>query len=112
MIIAFSNIYNMDDVKRLTQIYKNNISVSLSFLPFVSSFQPIKSQKNIIIFFMMFSVGLYYNHYVVEPLGHELRTNMNTNALKIVPFQFVYLSFLSFIASLHHTKSPKCSKLF
>jgi hypothetical protein len=84
----------MDNVKRLTQMYKNNISIYSSFLSSVASFQPIKSQKYTMIFFIMSPVGLYYNHCVLESFGHELRTYMNTNALKTVPFQLVYLCFL------------------
>jgi hypothetical protein len=33
---------------------------------------------------MMYSMGLYDNPCVFEPSGHELRTNINTNALKTV----------------------------
>jgi hypothetical protein len=41
----FSNLYNRDNVERLTQVYKNNISVYSTFLLFVASFQLIKSPK-------------------------------------------------------------------
>jgi hypothetical protein len=61
---------------------------------------------------MISSVGLYYNHYVLEPLGYELRTNINTDALKTVHFQLLYSIFLSFIASFCHIKSLKSSTLF
>jgi hypothetical protein len=64
------------------------------------------------IFFMISSMRLYYNHSVSEPFGLELRTNMNINALKTVHPELLNSSFLSFIASLHHIISPKCSKLF
>jgi hypothetical protein len=43
-------------------------------------------------------MGLYNNCCVLEPLGYELCTKMNTNALKTV-LMLVYLDFLSFVAS-------------
>jgi hypothetical protein len=57
-------------------------------------------------------MGLYHNIFMLEPLGRKLRTNMKTNALKIVLLMFVYSSFLSSVASFQHIKSPKCTKLF
>jgi hypothetical protein len=102
----------MDNVERLTQMYKNNISVYSSFLSFVASFQLINSPEYTMIFFMISSMGLYYNHCVPEPFGLKLRTNKNTNALKTVHLELLNSSFLSFIASLHHIISPKCSELF
>jgi hypothetical protein len=44
-------------------------------------------------------MGLYYNCCVLEPLGYELCTKMNTNALKTELLMLVYLDFLSFVAS-------------
>jgi hypothetical protein len=102
----------MDNVERLIQMYKINFSVYSSFLSFVASFQLINSPKYTMIFFMISSMGLYYNHNVSEPFGLELRTNMNINALKIVQLELLYSTFLSFIASFHHIISPKCSELF
>jgi hypothetical protein len=64
------------------------------------------------IFSMIPSMGLYYNHCVLDPFGHELRTNMNINTLKSIPFQLVYSSFLSFVSTFRDNKSPKCTKLF
>jgi hypothetical protein len=61
---------------------------------------------------MMYSVDLYHNLCLLEQLGHELRTNMKTNALKTVLIILIYSSFQSFVASSHHTKSPKGTKLF
>jgi hypothetical protein len=44
IIILCSNLYNTNDIKKLTQMYKNkNISVFSSFISFVASFQHIKS---------------------------------------------------------------------
>jgi hypothetical protein len=102
----------MDNIERLIQMYKNNISVYSSFLSFIASFQLINSPKYAMIFFMISSMGLYRNHCVLEPFGHELCTNMNTNALKNVHLELLYSSFQSFIASFHHIKSPKCSMIF
>jgi hypothetical protein len=39
---------------------------------------------------MIYSMGLYDNLTVFKPLGHELHTNMNTNALKPVLIALVY----------------------
>jgi hypothetical protein len=64
------------------------------------------------IFFTISSMGLYYNHCVLDPFGHELRTNMNINTLKTVLFHLVYSSFLSFVSTFRDNKSPKCTKLF
>jgi hypothetical protein len=100
----------MDNVKRLTQIYKNNISVYSSFLSFVAKFQLIKSPKYTMIFFMISSLVLYYNHCMIDPLGHELRTNMN-NTLKIILLQLVYSSFLAFLSPFRDNTSPKCTKV-
>jgi hypothetical protein len=61
---------------------------------------------------MMYSMGLYDNLCVLEPLGYELRTSMNINALKTVFLMSVYSYFLSFVASIHHIKLPKCANLF
>jgi hypothetical protein len=91
-------------------MYKNNIIVYSSFQSFVALFQLIKSPKYTMIFFMISSsMGLYYNHCMLEPFGHELHTNMNTDELKTVHLQLLYSRFLSFIASFCHIKSPKCS---
>jgi hypothetical protein len=38
---------------------------------------------------MMSSMGLYNNYYVLEPFGHKLRTNKNTNSLKTVLLELV-----------------------
>jgi hypothetical protein len=57
-------------------------------------------------------MGLYDNHCVFEPLGHELRTNMNSNVLKTVLLTLVYSCFLSFVASIQHITTPKCTDLF
>jgi hypothetical protein len=46
-------------------------------------------------------MGLYDNLTVFKPLGHELHTNMNTNALKPLLLTLVYSYFLSFVASIH-----------
>jgi hypothetical protein len=35
---------------------------------------------------MMYSMDLYYNFSVLEPLGHKLRTKMNVNALILLSF--------------------------
>jgi len=71
------NDYNMDNVKKLLQIYKNNISVHSSFQSFVVSFRLIQSPKYTMVLFMICSRGLYYNRSVLESFGHELRSNMN-----------------------------------
>jgi hypothetical protein len=34
----------------------------------------------------LYSMSLYYNHCVIEPLGHDLRLNIYTNALETVFF--------------------------
>jgi hypothetical protein len=60
----------------------------------------------------MYSMDLYYNFFTLEPLRHELRTNMNTNTLKIILLLFVYSSFLSSVAAFQNVKSPKCTKIF
>jgi hypothetical protein len=104
IIIAFSNLYNIDNVEGLTQMYKNKFSVYSSSQSFLASFQLIKSQKYTMIFFMISYVGLYYNHPVLEPFGHECRTKMNTNTMKTVLLQLVYSSFLSFGSSFHDIK--------
>jgi hypothetical protein len=57
-------------------------------------------------------MGLSYNLCVLDPLGHELCTMINTNALTTIHLQLVYSNFLSFEASFHDVKSPKCSNLF
>jgi hypothetical protein len=109
---SFSNLYNMDNVERLTQMYKNNISVYWSFQSFVAPFQLIKSPIYTMIFFMISPMCLYYNHCVLDQFRLELRTNMNTNAMKTVHLQLLNSTFQSFIASFGHIKSPKCTKLF
>jgi hypothetical protein len=38
-------------------------------------------------------MNLYYNHYVLELLRYELRTEININALKIVRHPLVYQVF-------------------
>jgi hypothetical protein len=60
----------------------------------------------------MDSLDLYYNHCVVELLGHELHININSNVLRTMLVLFVYWSFLSFIVSFQHKKSSKYIKLF
>jgi hypothetical protein len=55
----------MDNVVILTQIYKNNISDYSSLQTFIASFQHIKSPIYKIVFFMI-SMGLYYNHCMLE----------------------------------------------
>jgi hypothetical protein len=40
-------------------------------------------------------MSLLNNHCVLEPLGHELRTEINTTALKIVLILLIYLNFSS-----------------
>jgi len=81
IIVTYPDIYNMDDIEILIQMYKNNISVYSSFLSFVASLQLIYPPKYTIIFFVIYSTGLYYNHCVLEPFGHELRTDVYTDAL-------------------------------
>jgi hypothetical protein len=49
-------------------------------------------------------MGLYHKICVMEPLGHELRTKININALKTVFSMLVYSCFLSFVASIHRIK--------
>jgi hypothetical protein len=112
IIIAISNLYNGDSVERLTRMYKNNISVYSRFLSFEASFQLIKSPKYTMIFLMIYSMGLYYNHRVLEPFGHNLCIIMNTNALKTILLELVHSSFLSFVSSFHDIKSSKCTMLF
>jgi hypothetical protein len=41
----------------------------------------------------------YYNIFVPGPLGDELHTKMNTNALKIILLLLVYSRLLSFVVS-------------
>jgi hypothetical protein len=60
---------------------------------------------------MIYSMNLYYNICMLEPLWHELRTKMNTNALKIVFLLLVHSSFLLFVATFQHIKSPKLHKI-
>jgi hypothetical protein len=103
------DIYDMNSVERLTQMLKNSISVYTSFVSFVVSFQYIKSSKYIEIFWMMSSMDLYYNISVLEPLWYKLRRKMNINALTVL-LSLVYLSFVSFVASFHHVKSPKLQR--
>jgi hypothetical protein len=50
-------------------------------------------------FLMIYSVGLYYNHHVLEPLGPELWKKMNINVLKTKK-KFVCLFKFSTICSL------------
>jgi len=50
----------------------------------------------------MSSMGLYYNHYTLEPFGHKLRANMNTNALKTVLLELVYSSLYPRFMTLNH----------
>jgi hypothetical protein len=59
----------------------------------------------------MYSWDLYYNHCVLELLGHELHTNINSNALNYT-CSFVYWCFLPFLASFKHKKTSKYIKLF
>jgi hypothetical protein len=61
---------------------------------------------------MMYSINLYYNICVLEPLWHELGTKMNTNALKIILLLLVHSSFLLFVPSFQHKKSSKYTMLF
>jgi hypothetical protein len=75
-------LYDGDNVERLHKCIKNSISVYSSFLSFVGSFQLIKSSKYTTMSSMMCSTGLYYEYCMLELFGHELCTNMNTNALK------------------------------
>jgi hypothetical protein len=35
-------------------------------------------------------MNLYYNFLALEPLGHELRTKMNENALKTILFCYLF----------------------
>jgi hypothetical protein len=112
IIIALSNLYIMDNVERLTQMYKYNILVFFEFSIICSLNSIHKSTIYTMIFFMISSMGLYYYHCVLEQFGLELRTNMNTNALKIVHVQSLYSTYLSFMALFCHIKSPKCTKLF
>jgi hypothetical protein len=93
-------------------MYKNGILVYSSFLLYSASFQLIKSPKYTKKKFMMSSRVLYYNNCVLEPFGHKLDINMNTNALRTVLIELVYSSFLSFVSSFHGINSPKCTKLF
>jgi hypothetical protein len=83
-----------------------------SFVSFEVSFKYIKSSKCTKLFKIMYSMNLYYNIYVLEPLGHRLRAKMNTNALETMLILFVYSSFLSFVTSFKHIKLSKCTKLF
>jgi hypothetical protein len=49
---------------------------------------------------MIYATGLYYNVCVFEILEHEIRTKMNTNAIKIALFSIsLFKFFLSFVAS-------------
>jgi hypothetical protein len=59
----------------------------------------------------MYSMHLYYNRYMLESLGHELRTKMNINILKMVHLLLVYSYFSSSVTSFRHIKSPKYTKL-
>jgi hypothetical protein len=61
---------------------------------------------------MRYSMDLYDNLTVFKPLGHELHTKMNTNALKPVLLTLVYSYFLSFVASIHQIKKQKSTNLF
>jgi hypothetical protein len=45
IIVASSNLSDMNDLERLTQMHINNISVYSSFISFVHSFQLTKSSK-------------------------------------------------------------------
>jgi hypothetical protein len=64
------------------------------------------------LFKMMYSMSLFNNICVLEPLGRELHTNMNTNALENILPLLLYSSFVSFVNSFQHIKSPKCINLF
>jgi hypothetical protein len=50
----------------------------------------------------MHSIDLYYNFCIIDPLGYELYTKMNTNAIKTVLHLLVYLSSLSFVTTFQH----------
>jgi hypothetical protein len=60
----------------------------------------------------MYFLNSYYNQCVLEPLKHELHTNINSNALKTILVMFVSRCFLLFVASLQHKKSSKYIKWF
>jgi hypothetical protein len=49
---------------------------------------------------MIYSMDLYYNSSMLEPLGYEWRTKMNGNVLKAILFFYVPEVFLTFIALL------------
>jgi hypothetical protein len=52
-------------------------------------------------------MGFYQNLCVLEPLGHELRTNMKTNALKTVLIIFKFSIICGLISSHKITKMHK-----
>jgi hypothetical protein len=57
-------------------------------------------------------MDLYYNFFVLDPLGDELRTKINTNTLKTILLLFVYSRFPSFVASFQYIKLPKYTNIF
>jgi hypothetical protein len=61
---------------------------------------------------MMYSMDLFYNFSVLDPLGHGLCTKVIRNALKTILLPFVYSYFISFAASFQHIKSTKYTMLF
>jgi hypothetical protein len=67
-----TNIYDTNNVERLTQMDTSNILVYSSFISSVASFQLIKSPKYIKFFQIMYSMSIYYNHCMIEPLQIEL----------------------------------------
>jgi hypothetical protein len=68
------------------------------FASIKASFEHIKSQKCMKLFYMTCSMNLCYNFCILEPLGHELYINFHAKTLKTMLHLLVYSSFLSFVA--------------
>jgi hypothetical protein len=67
-IIMFSNVYDTNNVDRLIQTIEMIYQFIRVFL-FEASYQHKKSPKSRKLFKMMYSMGLNYNRWVLEPLG-------------------------------------------
>jgi transcription initiation factor IIE alpha subunit len=74
------------------------VLVYSNFISFMASVQHIKLSKYTKYLWGMSSMGLYYNHCVLELFLPDYCTNMNTNTIKIILSLLMYSSFISFLS--------------
>jgi hypothetical protein len=82
VITVFLKLFDTYGLERLKRMRENDISVYLSLMSFVTLFQIVKSSKYTKIFWMMYSMDLYYNPWVIQPLWHEFAPKHEYKCIK------------------------------